>query len=211
MTKWHVCPAKTQNSLGMRPVWSESSLSAWRSTGFLVTHRAHSEDWSDWADAQADLSLLGSHAISLVLSWGGTYCQIAIAWNQWWNILYNENVYIYMYMILHWFGDYTSAIHHHLFSLSKPSTSQLLTPYALVYSYLFNIISLASGEFIWKQALSKSTSTKKKYNQVLSEKNIWPIKHLQNKYVTNQKMQNIKFISLHHANCLLMKVSSYTQ
>ena len=30
-TKWHVCPAKTQISLGIRPVWSESSLSAWRS------------------------------------------------------------------------------------------------------------------------------------------------------------------------------------
>ena len=29
-TKWHVPPAKTQISLGIRPVWSESSLSAWR-------------------------------------------------------------------------------------------------------------------------------------------------------------------------------------
>ena len=27
-TKWHVHPAKTQISLGIRPVWSESSLSA---------------------------------------------------------------------------------------------------------------------------------------------------------------------------------------
>ena len=27
-TKWHVRPAKTQISLGIRPVWSESSLSA---------------------------------------------------------------------------------------------------------------------------------------------------------------------------------------
>ena len=37
-------PAKTQNSLGIRPVWSESSLSAWRKTRSLVTHWAHSED-----------------------------------------------------------------------------------------------------------------------------------------------------------------------
>ena len=29
-TKWHVCPAKTQISLGTQPVWSESSLSTWR-------------------------------------------------------------------------------------------------------------------------------------------------------------------------------------
>ena len=28
-TKWHVRPAKTHNSLSIRPVWSESSLSAW--------------------------------------------------------------------------------------------------------------------------------------------------------------------------------------
>ena len=28
-----------------------------RSLGSLVTHWVHSEDWSDWADAQADLSL----------------------------------------------------------------------------------------------------------------------------------------------------------
>ena len=56
-TKWHVRPVKTQISLGIRPVWSESSLSAWRKLGSLATHWKHSEDWSDWADAQADLSL----------------------------------------------------------------------------------------------------------------------------------------------------------
>ena len=44
-------------SLGIRPVLSESSLSAWRNTGSLATHWAHSKDWSDWADAQADVSL----------------------------------------------------------------------------------------------------------------------------------------------------------
>ena len=33
-----VCPAKTQISLGIRPVWSESSLSAWRKLGSLATH-----------------------------------------------------------------------------------------------------------------------------------------------------------------------------
>ena len=39
-----VRPAKTQVSLGIRPVWSESSLSAWRKLGSLATHWAHSED-----------------------------------------------------------------------------------------------------------------------------------------------------------------------
>ena len=37
-TKWHVRSAKTQISLGIRPVWSESSLSAWRNLGPLATH-----------------------------------------------------------------------------------------------------------------------------------------------------------------------------
>ena len=42
--KWHVCPAKTQISLGIRPVWSESSLSPWRKLGSLCTHWVHSKD-----------------------------------------------------------------------------------------------------------------------------------------------------------------------
>ena len=43
-TKWHVRPAKTQFSLGIRPVWSESSLSVWRKLGSWATHWAHSGD-----------------------------------------------------------------------------------------------------------------------------------------------------------------------
>ena len=56
-TKWSVCPGKTQIS----PVWLESSLSVWRNIGSLATHWAHSEDWSDWADALADLNLRWAH------------------------------------------------------------------------------------------------------------------------------------------------------
>ena len=37
-------PAKTQISLGICPVWSESSQSTWRKLGSLATHWAHSED-----------------------------------------------------------------------------------------------------------------------------------------------------------------------
>ena len=43
-TKWHVRPAKTQISLDIRPVWSKSSLSAWRKLGSLATHWEQSED-----------------------------------------------------------------------------------------------------------------------------------------------------------------------
>ena len=42
--KMTVHPAKTPISLGICPVWSESSLSAWRKLGSLATHLAHSED-----------------------------------------------------------------------------------------------------------------------------------------------------------------------
>ena len=48
--KWH-----------LRPDWSESSLSAWK-FGSLAPHWEHNEDWSDLADAQADLSLHWAHS-----------------------------------------------------------------------------------------------------------------------------------------------------
>ena len=43
-SKWALRPLKTKISLGICPVWSESSLSAWRKVGSLATHWAHSED-----------------------------------------------------------------------------------------------------------------------------------------------------------------------
>ena len=43
-TKWSVRPAKTQISLGIPSVWSESSLSAWWNIGSLASHWALSED-----------------------------------------------------------------------------------------------------------------------------------------------------------------------
>ena len=65
-----VRPAKTQ----IHPVWSESSLSAWRNLGPLATHWAHSEDFDQtgrmprliWVFAGCTLILLvlscrGSH------------------------------------------------------------------------------------------------------------------------------------------------------
>ena len=59
-TKW-LCTEQRQISLGICPVWSESSLCAqWvaKDPNFLHTD---SEEWSDWADAQADLSLRWVH------------------------------------------------------------------------------------------------------------------------------------------------------
>ena len=42
--KMAVRPANTQISLGIRPVWSESSLSAWRKLGSLATQWVQSKD-----------------------------------------------------------------------------------------------------------------------------------------------------------------------
>ena len=42
--KMSVRPAKTQISLGIRPVWSESPLSAWRTLRSLATHWVHSDN-----------------------------------------------------------------------------------------------------------------------------------------------------------------------
>ena len=72
--KMTVRPAKTQISLGICPVWSESSLSTWRNLGSLATHwsewvNAQADLWSDWVDAQAALSLcwVHSHFVGFVM------------------------------------------------------------------------------------------------------------------------------------------------
>ena len=83
-----VRPSKTQISLDISPVWSESSLSAWKKLTCLATHWAHSEDWSDWANAQADLSLRWEHSdfVGFVMRWliyltiwQGFFCQPKIS------------------------------------------------------------------------------------------------------------------------------------
>ena len=57
-TKWLVHPAKTLIRLGISPVWSESLLSALREArGPELSSGEQQGLWSDWADAQADLSL----------------------------------------------------------------------------------------------------------------------------------------------------------
>ena len=73
-TKWHVRPAKTLNSLGIRPVLSESSLSTVRKLGSLATHWVLSED-SDQTGRVPRLIWVfaGRTVILMVLSQGGSY------------------------------------------------------------------------------------------------------------------------------------------
>ena len=72
--KMTVRPAKTQISLDTRPVWLESSLSAWRKLGSLATHWTHSEG-SDQTERMPRLIWVfaGRTVILLVLSWDGSF------------------------------------------------------------------------------------------------------------------------------------------
>ena len=71
-----MCPTKTQISLGIRPVWSESSLCAqWVAKDPTFLH-ADSEDWSDWADAQAELSLCWAHIPHCLFCHEATHLQL---------------------------------------------------------------------------------------------------------------------------------------
>ena len=59
-------PAKTQSSLGICPVWSESSLSAWGKLGTLVIHWTHSEDSEQTGWMPRLISLRWAH---IVMRW----------------------------------------------------------------------------------------------------------------------------------------------
>ena len=73
-SKMTVRPAKTQISLGIRPVWSESSLSAWRKLGSLATHRAHSEDSDQTGQMPRLIWVFAGRTLTLlVLSCRGSY------------------------------------------------------------------------------------------------------------------------------------------
>ena len=67
------CAQRRQISLGIRPVWSESSLSAWRKLRSLATNWAHSKD-SDQSGRMPRLIWVfaGRTVILFVLSWGGS-------------------------------------------------------------------------------------------------------------------------------------------
>ena len=72
-TKWPVRPAKTQISLAIHPVWPEPSLSTWKT--YLLS--AQWRLWSDWVDAQADLSLCWA-----LVSFHWFCCVAAHLWNE---------------------------------------------------------------------------------------------------------------------------------
>ena len=70
----------------LRSAWAfaqsdQSLLSAWRNIGPLITYWAHNEDWSDWVDAQTDLSLrwaLRSFCCHTCFSMGDLGVQVSV-------------------------------------------------------------------------------------------------------------------------------------
>ena len=56
-TKWHVRQAKTQISLAICPVWSVFAVRMKEAWVLSYPLSAQRRLWSDWVDAQADLSL----------------------------------------------------------------------------------------------------------------------------------------------------------
>ena len=77
-----VHPAKTQISLGIHPVWSESSLSAWRKLGSLATHWAHSEDCDQTGRMPRLIWVFaGRTLILLVLLCRGSFTDVLIAYS----------------------------------------------------------------------------------------------------------------------------------
>ena len=81
-TKWPVRLAKTPISLGIRPVWSESSLCTLWVAKDPVLLQADSEDWSDSVNGQACQSLRWAYRS---FSW---FCRAAAHF-----ILLCENIY----------------------------------------------------------------------------------------------------------------------
>ena len=76
-TQWHVHQAKTQISLGICPVWSVSAVRMKKAWVLSYPMSAQWRLWSDWADAQADLSLRWAHSHFV----GFVMRRLIYAWN----------------------------------------------------------------------------------------------------------------------------------
>ena len=100
--KMTVRPAKTQISLGIRPVWSETSLSAWRNIGPLATHWAHSQDSDQtgrmlrliWVFAGRTLTLSVCHAVTHI------HCKCSNVYSTIHNILWYDKVYFINWLLV---------------------------------------------------------------------------------------------------------------
>ena len=77
-SKMTFAPSKDSNQPGNLPSLIRVFLSAYRQFESVATHKAHSEDWSDWEDAHPDLSLRWAHMLFcwLIVMWWLIFCFI---------------------------------------------------------------------------------------------------------------------------------------
>ena len=61
------------HEVGIRPVWSVFAVHMKNHWVLGYPYSAQWRLWSDWADAQADLSLRWARSCFVVLSWGGSF------------------------------------------------------------------------------------------------------------------------------------------
>ena len=100
-TKWHVCPAKPQISLGIHPVWSVFTVRMKKAWVLSYPLSAQQRLWSDWADAQADLSLrwVHSHLVGFAMRrLKFDFLMFIRWWSQWAELKFHE-ARIYLHFI----------------------------------------------------------------------------------------------------------------
>ena len=119
-----VRPAKTQISLGICPVWSESSLSAWRKLGSLATHWAHSKD-SDQTGQMPRLIWVfaGRTLILLVLSCRGSF------------FMFFEKVVVVKYIYHRTCKQWCNMFYAYVYKWSY----YLISAHALIFNLSYNV------------------------------------------------------------------------
>ena len=102
-TKWHVRLAKTQIRLGIRPVWSESSLSARSKLGSLATHWAHSEDSDQTGHMSRLIWVFAGRTVSLLVLREVTNIDLHVmTWRSVWPIIHGPMFLPYILKAIGW-------------------------------------------------------------------------------------------------------------
>ena len=178
--KMIVRPAKTQISLGIRPVWSEFLLSAWRKLGSLATHWAYSED-SEQTGRMARLIWVftGCTVILLVLSWGGSFL-----------------VSFYLTFSLLGFSKLGWVHHFHGYRRPAAGPDHFLAEYTIghtIFSFFHNFIKMP----IWLFT----------HNAIIDKECLYWVASLIDTYATGTGAQHMDRLPLGIFNCLVSPAS----
>ena len=112
----------TKISLGIRTIWSESSQSEWKKlVSFSYLLSGQQRLWSDWEDAQADLSLRWAH---MPFCW---FCREAAQIRRWSSlqILLSSLVWLIFHLVINLRRTMTKPTKSHL----RPTNTQTRSGY----------------------------------------------------------------------------------